>query len=58
MAVIISNADGGSEHMEVCRPNTQFKDVTGAIEDVITTGDDGWGIFPVEGKSVSVWVQV
>ena len=57
MAVVISNGPPGAERMEVCRPGAKFKELTGAIEDEITVGDDGWADFPVEGKSVSVWVE-
>ena len=57
MAVVISNGPAGAEHLEVCRPGKTFKEITGAIEYEVTVGEDGWGDFPVEGKSVSVWVE-
>lgn len=57
MAVIVSKGAGGSERMEVCRPGAVFKDTTNSVEYDVTVGEDGWADFPVEGRSVSVWVQ-
>jgi len=57
MAVIISDGPGGSKWMKVARVNTTFIDVTGNRSDVITSNNDGWANFPVNGGSYSVWVE-
>lgn len=57
MAVILSDGPGGSKWMEVGKANARFFDHTGHRNDVVTTNEWGWGEFPVNGGSVSVWVQ-
>lgn len=57
MAVIMTDGGGGSKWMNVSRPNTQFKDVTGNRSDIITSNADGWAEFPVNGGSYAVWVE-
>jgi alpha-amylase len=57
MAVILTDGPGGSKWMEVGKANAKFHDVTGHRSDVVTTNEWGWGLFPVNGGSVSVWVQ-
>jgi alpha-amylase len=56
MAVILTDGGGGTKWMEVGRPNTIFTDVTGNIAGTVTTNEWGWGEFPVNGGSLSVWV--
>jgi len=56
MAVILSDGAGGSKWMEVGRPDTVFTDITGHIGTQVVTNQFGWGNFPVNGGSVSVWV--
>lgn len=57
MAVILSDGPGGSKWMETGKANARFFDHTGHRNDVVTTNEWGWGQFPVNGGSVSVWVQ-
>jgi alpha-amylase len=57
MAVILSDGPGGAKWMEVGKANATFSDVTGNRTDKVTTNAQGWGNFPVNGGSVSVWVQ-
>lgn len=57
MAVILSDGPGGRKWMEVGKANARFVDHLGNRTDVVTTNEWGWGDFPVNGGSVSVWVQ-
>ena len=57
MAVIMSDHQGGTKWMDVGKPNTSFIDMTGHRVETITTNKDGWGEFPVNGNSVSVWAE-
>ena len=58
MAVIMSNGPAGRKWMEVGRSNATFIDLTEHIAEPILTNEDGWGEFPCNGGSVSIWVQV
>lgn len=58
IAVIMSDGPGGTKPMFVARSGATFRDATGAIGDVVTTGADGNGLFRCDGGSVSVWVEV
>lgn len=57
MAVILTDGPGGTKWMEVGKANAAFHDVTGNRAGAVTTNEWGWGQFPVNGGSVSVWVQ-
>jgi alpha-amylase len=57
MAVILTDGPGGSKWMEVGKANARFTDLTGNRSDAVTTNEYGWGNFPVDGGTVSVWVQ-
>ncbi|PKI16274.1 alpha-amylase [Colwellia sp. 12G3] len=57
MAVIMTDGASGSKWMNVNRVNRVFIDVTGNNTAVVTTNADGWGEFPVNGGSYSVWVE-
>ena len=57
MAVIMSDASGGSKWMNVGKANTSFIDVTGNRSDTIVSNNDGWGNFATNGGSYSVWVE-
>jgi alpha-amylase len=57
MAVIMTDGAGGSKWMEVGKANARFTDLLGNRTDAVTTNEWGWGEFPVNGGSVSVWVQ-
>ena len=58
MAVVLSDAAGGAQWMEVGKPNTIFRDVTEHIPGLVQTNEAGWGDFRCLGGSVSVWVEV
>jgi len=57
VAVIMSDGQGGLKWMDVGKPNTTFFDMTGQRVDTVVTNKDGWGEFPVNERSVSVWVE-
>jgi alpha-amylase len=56
MAVILSNGDAGTKWMEIGHPNSVYIDITGHIDEPITTNEKGWAEFRCEAGSVSVWV--
>ncbi len=57
-AVLISNGEDGSKHMEVgtCHAGETWVEATGNIADTVTIGEDGWADFPVHGGNVAVWI--
>jgi alpha-amylase len=57
MAVLMSDGPGGSQWMEVGKPNTWFYDLTEHLQTPVQTNSDGWGEFRCNGGSVSVWVE-
>ena len=57
MAVLMSDGPAGSKWMEVGKPLTVFRDLTGHIREPITTNGDGWAEWRCPGGSVSVWVE-
>lgn len=57
MSVVLSNGEAGYKWMNMFRPDTAFYDCTNHIQDIIHTNSDGWGQFPCQGGSVSVWLQ-
>ncbi len=57
MAVVLSNGEAGYKWMNVFRSNVAFYDCTDHFKDPIYTNSDGWGQFPCQGGSVSVWLQ-
>ncbi len=58
LAVLMSNGDGGEKMMEVgaAYAGKNFKDLLGKVEQNVTIGEDGSGIFTCNAGSVSVWV--
>ncbi len=56
MAVVLTNGAEGSKWMEVGQPNCTYIDITEHIDEPVITNDEGWGEFPCQGGSVSVWV--
>ncbi len=56
MAVVVSNGDEGSKHMEVGQPNRTYIDLTEHIDEPVTTDEKGWAEFRCPAGSVSVWV--
>jgi len=57
MAVLMSDGSAGSKWMEVGKPHTAFRDLTGHLLDTITTNGDGWAEWRCPGGSLSVWVE-
>lgn len=57
IAVLISNAQAASKSMLVGPEwaGREFSDYLGNSSQIVTIDDQGWGEFPVEEKSVSVW---
>ncbi|PWI34082.1 alpha-amylase [Vibrio albus] len=57
MAVIMTDAAGGSKWMYTGHANTSYVDQLGNRSEVVWTDGNGWAEFPVNGGSVSVWVS-
>lgn len=57
LAVVMSDAAGGTKRMATGRPNATFADTTGAIAGTVTTGGDGFGDFRCNDRGVSVWIE-
>jgi alpha-amylase len=57
MAVVMSNGQNGYKWMNVQRSKQTFGDLTEHCQQTVTTNSDGWGRFPCNGGSVSVWVE-
>lgn len=57
IAVLISNAQAASKSMLIGLEwaGREFSDYLGNNSQIVTIDDQGWGEFPVEEKSVSVW---
>ena len=60
LAVVISNAGDGEKRMYIGEKfaGCQFIDSLSNCEDTITIDEQGFGVFKVKGKSVSVWVEI
>ena len=58
LAVVLSNGDGGVKRMEMgaAFAGKTFHDALGNCPDPVVIGEDGFGEFRTEGRSVSVWV--
>ncbi|MFO0913528.1 MAG: hypothetical protein U0795_11270 [Pirellulales bacterium] len=57
MAVVMSDGEGGNIWMDLQRPAARMVDITGHVPQPVETNPDGWGDFPCQGGSVSVWVE-
>lgn len=57
LATVISNGDGGEKRMQVstAHPGEIFVDYLGHHQAEVTIEEGGWGTFPVNGGSISVW---
>lgn len=55
MAVVMSTGETGTKRMNTTRPDTTYHDVTGHIEEKITTDANGEADFPCPAGSLSVW---
>ena len=56
LAVVLSTGEEGTKWMEVGRADTTYVDLTGHVEEPITTNEDGWADFRCQAGSVSVWI--
>lgn len=58
-AIVISNKDADLKRMDMGKFNAGkiFVDIMGNCPDSVEIGQDGWTDFPVQGQSVSVWVN-
>ncbi|MBR6840221.1 MAG: alpha-amylase, partial [Oscillospiraceae bacterium] len=60
LAVVMSNSeDGGTLHMNIgaCFAGESFRDVLGNCTEPVVIGEDGWGDFRCEGRSMAIWVR-
>ncbi len=59
MAVVLTNQGQGEKCMYIGTQHAgkQYIDALGNCEREISIGEDGYGVFPVEEKSVSVWIE-
>ncbi len=59
MAVVLSNADGGCKRMELgaAFSGVAFYDALENHPDPVVVDEEGFGVFPVGEKNLSVWVQ-
>jgi alpha-amylase len=59
LATVMSDGPGGGKWMYVgvAKKGQVWKDLTGNRSDTVTINNDGWGYFPVNGGSVSIWVK-
>ncbi len=58
LAVVMSNGDGGVKQMQMPRPHVQYHDITGHVDEIVVTDDQGCGAFGARPGQVSVWVPV
>lgn len=58
LAVLMSDGPGGEKQMYVGKQHAGrvFKDVLRRVEDFVTIGEDGNGLFKTEGGAASVWL--
>ncbi len=56
MAVVLSNGDAGWKRMRLGMPGQVFSDLLGNRRETVTVDADGFGTFPVNSRSVSLWV--
>lgn len=58
-AVVITNGGEGYKDMEIGKKHSgsKFKDITKNRQDEVIINNEGWGRFPVNERSVSVWIK-
>lgn len=58
-AVVISNKDSGSIRMHIGeeQKGKRYRDYLDRIKDEVIIDDEGYGLFSVEGASVSAWIE-
>ena len=57
LAVVMTDAGGGVKRMRAGMPGAIFSEATGAIADTVVIGNDGFGAFRCNDRSIAVWVQ-
>lgn len=57
LAVVMSDAGGGVKRMRAGMPGAIFAEVTGTITGTVVVGNDGFGEFRCNDRSIAVWVQ-
>ncbi|MFZ1757759.1 MAG: alpha-amylase [Streptococcus suis] len=59
LAAVISNSDEGYKDMDMGQLNAgkMFIDATGNRQDQVLLNETGWGRFPVNAGSLSVWIE-
>ena len=59
IAVVLNNSEVGTKQMEMgtAMSGVAFYDALGNFIEPVVIDSNGYGIFPVAGNSVSVWVQ-
>ena len=56
MAVILSTRNFTTKNMKTGSPHTVYYDLTGHISEEVISNESGWGEFPCQAASVSVWL--
>ena len=56
VAVVLSDGPGGAKSMQTGKPDTRFVDLTQHRGEIVSTNGEGWGRFPCQGGSVSIWI--
>jgi alpha-amylase len=57
MAVVISNSAYGTKWLHTTKPNTSYRDLTGALSHTLRTNDSGWANFECPSRGTSVWLE-
>ena len=56
VAVVLSDGPGGDKSMQTGKPDTRFVDLTQHCGEIVSTNAEGWGRFPCQGGSISIWI--
>lgn len=56
LAVVMSDGPGGEKTMKTCKAETTFVDLTQHCHESVSTNAEGWGCFPCQGGSISIWI--
>jgi len=52
----MSDGPGGEKTMKTCKAETTFVDLTQHCPESVSTNAEGWGCFPCQGGSISIWI--
>jgi alpha-amylase len=58
LAVVLSDGPSSSKWMRIDRAGATYVDITHHCTDPVVSNEHGWGCFPCQGGSVSVWVAL